>query len=359
LTQKRILVAALNWGLGHASRSIPIIDALLAAKVEVILASDGEALALWRAEYPQLELIELPSYRVHYKYQNMFMNMGMQLPKFLNVINKERQIIASIISTRKIDALISDNRYGVYHHSCPSIFMSHQLKVIIPNIIISKAIEQLSRQIFKNFDLIWVPDYEQQEKSLSGKLSHAVKLKQPIRYIGPLSRLKANSPKQEKASYPIVALLSGPEPQRSYFEKKLSQELQQLDQQSLIIQGKPLTQAPKNTSKITYLNFLNGAELAKVLKQAELVIARSGYSSIMDFAALGLKQLLFVPTPGQTEQIYLAERALEANFSNYQKQSKLNIAEAWEKRKTFRGYPTLENTKALQRAIEELLKLKK
>lgn len=360
MSKKRILIAALNWGLGHATRSIPIIDALLKANVEVVLASDGDALALWQREYPKLKTIELPSYQVHYKYQNMFVNMGLQLPKFLNVIHKERQFIESIISKYKIDALISDNRYGVYHPDCPSVFLSHQVRLKIPNILISKAVNQLNKYILNKFDQIWVPDYKEEESSLSGELSHRHDFTAKTHYLGPLSRLKQVSDTTQISPYPIVALLSGPEPQRSYFETALKQELQKLEMKSLIIQGKPqANNLHSQEGQVSTIPFLNGSALSAQLQAAELVIARSGYSSIMDFAQLGLQQLLYVPTPGQSEQIYLARRAHQQGVANWQKQQQLNLKEAWQNRQKFKGYAKMEEENHLAKAIQKLLNLKK
>lgn len=360
MSKKCILIAALNWGLGHATRTIPIIDALLKADVEVILASDGDALALWQQRYPELESIELPSYQVHYKYQNMFVNMGLQLPKFLRVIHKERQLIQSIISKYKIDALISDNRYGVHHPNYPSVFLSHQIRLKIPNLLISKAVNQLNKHILNKFDQIWVPDYEEEKRSLSGELSHTHNFSAKTHYLGPLSRLKQATETTQITPYPIVALLSGPEPQRSYFEKRLKQELQDLGINSLLIQGKP--QASNSSSiqgSISTIPFLNGSALSAQLQAAELVIARSGYSSIMDFAELGLRQLLYVPTAGQTEQIYLAQRAHQQGIANWQEQGQLKLKEAWQNRQNFKGYCYLEEENHLTKAVQTLLNLKK
>ncbi len=362
MSSKRILVAALNWGLGHATRSIPIIDALLAAEVEPFLAADGAALEVLKRQYPELPSIELPSYDIHYRYDNMFINMGLQLPKILSVIHKERSFVASIISKYKIDALISDNRYGVYHPEKPSILLTHQLFPKIPNRLVSYFVHKMSQRILGSFDMIWVPDYEEEALSLSGALSHGQSLKCPLRYLGPLSRLKTPQQQIAKQNYAIVALLSGPEPQRSYLERKLIQQLSAMPQRSLLIRGQPLAEDQDNlqgSPNLTIQAFMQGDALAAKLLAADWVIARSGYSSLMDFVQLGLKQVLFVPTPGQTEQLYLAQRCFLQGNANWQRQGQLNLQSAWAMRHQFGGWQAAAPPTRLPKAIDELLHFKK
>ena len=81
---KRILFAIMGWGLGHATRSIPLIRSLL-NNHEVILASKGIALNLLRQDFPNLKCITFPDYAVRYPRNKDFLLpfICLQLPKIV------------------------------------------------------------------------------------------------------------------------------------------------------------------------------------------------------------------------------------------------------------------------------------
>lgn len=321
---KHILIAPLNWGLGHATRCIPIIDAFLEQGVKVTIASDGAALDLLRAEYPQLPYLELPSYNITYKTGNMFLNIAPQIPKILSAIRLERQYLNSIISTYKFDTIISDNRYGLYNNRVHCVLMTHQLNILIPNKLVQSWIANLNRKYISRFSECWVPDFAQ-EPSLAGDLSHGKDWKNVV-YIGPLSRMKYE---ELESIYDVIAVLSGPEPQRSIFEQKIIQQALLLPQKKfLIVSGKTGKQEQIQLAPhIIQQNYMTTTELNKAMLQSRFVIARSGYSTIMDLVQLRCKNVLLVPTPGQTEQEYLAKRYHENKQFQYQEQKNLNIHE--------------------------------
>jgi uncharacterized protein (TIGR00661 family) len=301
---KRILIAPLHWGLGHATRCIPIINALILHDFIPVIASDGAALELLKKEFPRLEVLELPSYNILYpkKGERFKLKLLKDTPHFLKTIKKEKRVIKNYIQSNSIDGIISDNRFGVRHKSIPSVFITHQLKVLSGNTTwLSSKIHQ---KTIKKFDECWVPDH-QGKHNLSGDLSHTSTLKSNVKYIGPLSRFKKQNLKKV---YDIMVLLSGPEPQRTYLEEKLIDELKVENKSILFVRGVVETkQSITQIKNMTLYNYMATKELETAINSSEIIISRSGYTTIMDLAKLE-KKAFFIPTPGQFEQIYLAEK---------------------------------------------------
>lgn len=324
-TSKNILVAVLNWGLGHATRCIPIIDELEQQGANVVLASDGEALILLRQQYPHLNTIELPTYGIHYKGSNMFLNILPQVPKILRAIRLERRKLNSIIKEYKITTIISDNRYGMYHHKIQSIFITHQLNIQVPNRYIEAFVAKCNHFFIQKFNACWVPDYEL-EPNIAGDLAHKTSLKN-IAYLGPLSRLSKMSKRPTRQD--VIVVLSGPEPQRTYLEEKIIKQATQLPYQFLIVGGKPKSVEEKQLAvNIRWQSFLDSDALQIAIEESRIVIARSGYSTIMDLLTLGCSKVLLIPTPGQTEQEYLARRLAQKGFFITQQQANLDLKQS-------------------------------
>lgn len=302
--KKKILIAPLNWGLGHATRCIPIIKALEENGFESIIASDGIALALLKKEFPKLISIELPAYNIQYaeKGKNFKWKLALQMPKMLSAIKKEKTKINKIIENYEIDGVISDNRLGVYSSKVPSVFITHQLNVLSGKT--SWLTTKVHSRYISKFDACWVPDVAGVE-NLSGILGHPEKMVNQINYIGPLSRIEKKS---LHIKYDIMVLLSGPEPQRTLLEKKLIKELEKSAKEILFVKG--VVESEQKTWKenqITYYNFMNSEELSVAFNESEMVLCRSGYTTVMDLAKLE-KKAFFIPTPGQYEQEYLAKK---------------------------------------------------
>lgn len=302
--RKTILVAPLHWGLGHATRCIPIIHALLASNYNVLLASDGAALWLLQKEFPQLESIELASYNITYAKngKNFKWSLFLKLPQIQQTIASEKKQIKKLVAAGKIDGIISDNRFGVRSKKVPSVFITHQLNVLTGNTTLLSS--TMHQKIIHKFNQCWVPDLEGEE-NLSGRLGHVKNKSLNTKYIGPLSRMKKqNLP----VVYDVLALLSGPEPQRTMLEEKLLEEFIDTDLKVLLVQG--LVEVEKTTKKIhniTVINFLQSSDLEIAISESEVIVCRSGYTTIMDLVALE-KKAFFIPTPGQYEQEYLAQR---------------------------------------------------
>ncbi len=304
LKKKTILVAPLHWGLGHATRCIPIINALLDNNFKVLIASDGAALHLLQKEFPQLESIELPSYNISYpKKGSLFKwNILLKLPRILKTISSEKNIIKRLLSESKIDGIISDNRFGIRSSKIPSVYITHQLNVLTGNT--SYFSSKVHQKIINKFEVCWVPDIEG-SNNLSGKLGHVSNLNLKIKYIGFLSRMNKITLAKK---HDVLLLLSGPEPQRSLLEEKLITHFKGTKQRVLLIQGCVESEQKTETlDNIICYNYMLRKDLELAINESEIVISRSGYTTIMDLAIIEKKTFL-IPTPGQYEQEYLAKR---------------------------------------------------
>ncbi|MDN3722795.1 glycosyltransferase [Aequorivita sp. SDUM287046] len=320
--KKTILVAPLHWGLGHATRCIPIISALRESGFEVILASDGAALLLLQKEFPQLEYVELPSYNITYsKNKHLFKwKLFTNLFTIFNTILSEKRIVQKLVAEGKIQGIISDNRFGVRSKRVPSVFITHQLNVLSGSTTYLSS--KINQWFIKKFDVCWVPDTENVVLNLSGKLGHLTHESFPIKYIGILNRMKK---REIPKSIDILALISGPEPQRSLFEEMLKQTLCKSRQRVLMVQG--IVEKEQKThyfENIEIVNFLTTESLEEALNKSETVISRSGYTTIMDLASLE-KKVFFIPTPGQYEQEYLAKRLKNLGIVPSCKQQKFKL----------------------------------
>ncbi len=324
----KVLIAPLNWGIGHATRSIPIIEEHINKGNNVAVASSGEALRLLKSKFPLLLFYELPDYKIKYhKYLPVWMSVCLQGARILNSIKQEYRVTTDLYKEYKFDLIISDNRYGVHNKACLSQFICHQLNPIAPNKLFQTLIEYAHRALCKHFDEILVPDYPDKSKRLSGNLSLLkLKWKQDILFINPLSQLNI-LPYGNTNRDGIFVMLSGIEPQRSVLEYKLIHHLEKVENKLVIVGGK-LTGKESTLRNGTYYSFLNKKGLERELNNAKYIICRSGYSTIMDLHQLKHKIIIFIPTPGQTEQEYLA-KYLSEKYSNmfYCSQDNLNVLE--------------------------------
>lgn len=300
---KRVLITPLNWGLGHATRCIPIIRLLTENNVVVGIASDGEALLLLKKEFPNLQSFELPSYNIKYPFRWIELNIMLQAHKFIRAIFKERSIINSIVLEWNPDVIISDNRFGCRSNDCESIFMTHQINLLGSSKISQIIGQKINRWLINKFDKLWIPDFDG-SKGLAGRLSKMNEWEKSHLYINPLSRFEHFNLKFQQD---VIVVLSGPEPERTRLEKQLIDLLSKLEYTVLFVRGtmsiNPLTVKNQN---INIIDFMESESLNKSMIASKLVICRSGYSSIMDLNRIKKKAIL-IPTPGQTEQEYLAD----------------------------------------------------
>ena len=305
----RTLICPLNWGLGHATRCVPIIRDFVANGHEVIVATDGFPLEFLKQEFPSLRFIEFPSYPIYYSAGKS--QLGAMIYNFPNIVKgilNEHFWLKNVLKNEFFDKIISDNRFGLWNKRIHSVYITHQLMIKMPKNL--DFLEILAHKIHKAFinryDECWIPD--RLKDGLSGDLSHHYPLPRNARFIGALSRFRGMENTLLNKDFQVVALVSGVEPQRTIFEENLKLRFKNQPEKVLIVQGQP-TPAKKEhkIGNITLVSHLQDTELAAVLIGATRIICRSGYSSIMDLDALNcLQKAEFVPTPGQTEQEYLA-----------------------------------------------------
>ena len=327
--KKNILICPLNWGLGHATRCVPIIRALLEQGHNVIMAADKAPLAFLKKEFPDLETVEFPGFDPRYsKSSSQVFKMMMSFPKALFCFRKDHKMLESIIKSHNIDIVISDNRFGCWSEEVYSVFITHQLHIRIPFIWrwATPIINIFNNSYIKKYDEVWVPD-DDTEPSLGGKLSHPTIKGVKTSYIGYLSRFKSKDYAEIEKTNRYLVILSGPEPQRTIFENIVLQQAQNINDNVVIFRAKPDSneQLKDIPSNVKVYNHVDDATFVKMVNSSEYIICRGGYTSLMDLVRLNRTAFL-VPTPGQTEQEYLARHLGADSDFEWCKQSDFQLA---------------------------------
>ena len=301
IKDRNILITPLNWGLGHAARSYPIITQFVRNNNRVVLASDGDSLRWLISEFPELKTYAIPELKIRYSEKRGAMGgIIRHLPHFIKSVKKDFKAIHSIIKKEGINLIISDNRYGVYHPDIHSILITHQLKINHP---LGKFIDLPFRNFIEKFDELWVPDFP--DHALSGELSQPMEaLSAPIVFIGPQSRFCKTTAIEK--DFKFLSIVSGPEPHRSQLNDALKKQLLKVDAPCAMVLGQLDKEKFNKENNLSIWSDLSSKKLENLIDKSETIICRSGYSSIMDMAVKGKKALL-IPTPGQPEQIYLAK----------------------------------------------------
>ena len=350
----KILVTPLDWGLGHATRCIPIINELLLRGCTVSIATSGGAFALLRAEFPDLVHHPIVSYGIRYQASgSFFLKMAFQLPQLLKAILQERKQTEKIVQANSIDVIISDNRFGCRSRGTKNIFITHQINILPRAFPLFRTIASYwNIRMIKKFDQCWVPDLP--ESIFSGTLSRNNRIL--IRYIGILSRFK-NTSTVLPVKYKLLSIISGPEPQRGIFEKLVSEQAHKVDGKVLVVRGIPETeQTVQVQGNVTQMCHLTTLELQEAILSSEFILCRSGYSSVMDLIALTKKNVVMVPTPGQPEQEYLAAKLREEKKVYATDQANLNLTKSMHLAKDYHGFDNEQNgSNLLKEAIDELL----
>ena len=321
----KILIAPLNWGLGHATRCIPLVRQHLEQGDEVVLAGDGDSILLLQRHFPQLRVIHLPSLELRYTANDQQRGFYLRaIPALLRFTIADHYYLRQQLAIEHFDLIISDNRFGLFTRQTRCVYITHQLYVRLPRRL--RIFQPLARAVhacvFKRYHEVWVPDYANREESLAGELCHGGRFDTNVKYIGPVSRFasSAGAPKElrRNSEYKVVAILSGLEPQRSIFERAILERYANSSEKVLLVRGKVAeAQTMISRNNITIVASLSDQALLDAMEQATTIIARSGYSTIMDLAVLGLlhKAELY-PTPGQSEQEYLASRLYVSHGSH-------------------------------------------
>lgn len=337
-TDKRILICPLNWGLGHATRCIPIIHKLQQEGNILLIASSGCAGELLQQEFPTLEYIHFPGFSITYsKHHSQTLRIVLSFPKIIYYSFKEHFVLKKLIKIHDINCVISDNRFGLWNKDITTAYITHQLNIKLPKHV--KIFEKLTwyihRYFIEKYNYCIIPDNQQSTLSLAGDLVHQRKLPKNAFFCSPLSRFsKSIQNTSTKFQSNILIILSGIEPQRSILEKLLLQQLTKINQKAILIQGLPNeTKYKKNIGNITIISYVLHQELQELINNTDLVICRSGYSSIMDLVAIN-KQAIIIPTPGQPEQEYLAKYLHEKKFFIAQQQDNIDILKGMEESKS-------------------------
>jgi UDP:flavonoid glycosyltransferase YjiC (YdhE family) len=356
---ERVLVAPLDWGLGHATRCIPIIKALQELGKTVLLAGDGPSAQLLQTEFPALTLLPLRGYHISYAKTGWGLPWQMlaQAPAIFQTIKEEHAWLDAMIEEQQIDLVISDNRYGLYSKKIPCVLITHQLTIKMPFAWLERHVQKIHYSLINRFHTCWVPD-SKGTLNLGGDLSHPTKMPAiPVKWIGLLSRFAPSKSAQTEVqtandttpsfAYQYCFLLSGPEPQRTLLENIILKNIEGLQEPMVLVRGLPTNSNPLPTSlpqQLTVYPHLPATELAKVILSSEWIICRSGYSTLMDLAALQ-KNAILIPTPGQTEQEYLAGQLAAQGMATTVTQSKFSLSVSIAQAKKFN---------AVSRASKEL-----
>jgi predicted glycosyltransferase len=337
--KKRILVCPLDWGLGHATRCIPVIQLLLQKNAEVLIAGSGRSLALLKLEFPVLTFIDLPGYDIRYSSGSLGLQIFRSIPRILKGIRREHQALENIVQEKNIDLVISDSRFGLWSTQVKTVFITHQLLIKAP--VGKRLLHRINLRYVNRFTECWIPDVTG-PTNLSGDLSHQYPLPSHAFFVGILSRFCTNtsfsSAHALKKTYDLLCIVSGPEPQRSIFEKMISKEVESSALSILIVRGiTEEKQKIETTTTVDRVSHLNAAEMQAAIQAANIVISRSGYSTIMDLATLK-KKAIFIPTPGQTEQEYLAELCMQKKIAYSEAQAHFNLKRALTKTSFYKGF---------------------
>ena len=328
--RKKILICPLNWGLGHATRDIPIIKLFVKQKFDVIIAASGDSLELLNYEFPNLESIDFISYTVRYsKSKSQIFRMLLLIPKIFFWTVKEHNKLKEVIKKHNIDIVFSDNRFGLWNRKTYNIFMTHQLVVKFPGFfkLFEPVYQFLITLLIKKYNECWIPDFEG-TNNLSGELSHVESKLSNRYYIGPLSRFVDIKSEDVEKNIDVLFILSGPEPQRTMFENLIYEQTKISKCKFVIVRGTSKT--CKNIFNFPVYNVVNTEKLLFLIKKAELIVCRSGYTSVMDLYLLKKKAVL-VSTPGQTEQEYLAKYLMKREIFYSTTQEKFDLLNSIEK----------------------------
>jgi len=351
----KVLIAPLDWGLGHATRCIPIIKEFLASGCSVIFAAEGSQKELLQEEFPALKCLDLPGYRVTYSTKRglTFLKIICQIPKILIQIKRENRWLNNILSRERPDIVISDNRYGLHSLGVFCVLITHQLHIKTGmGRSVERILSRINLRYINRFSVCWVPDL-QGEQSLAGVMSVPDQLPViPLRYIGWLSRF--SNPGLETPGNDLLIILSGPEPQRTILESQLLKELKKHEGSAIMVRGLPgEVDLPDVSPNVSIYNHLSTATFNRVISQSAVIISRAGYSTIMDLVTLGKKSIL-IPTPGQAEQEWLATHLHNRKIAYAVKQDEFVLSESLEAVKHF-PFQQVQVTSMLAETVKDLL----
>lgn len=269
----------------------------------VILGVTASTRLILDGEFPSLKKVEIEPYNIRYsKFIPLSIKLLLDSLRISGVIKKEHKQLLQLVKDHKIDVVISDNRFGLYHPCIETVYITHQLNIKAG--IWSGLANRIHHLFIQKFTKIWAPDFEEPGKALAGDLSKHPNLK-VSQYLGPLSRLDAGITKT--ASFDYLVILSGVEPQRSILEEKLYEKIKNASKKVCLIRGTTIPFKFSYPTGMQVIDLPDATQLAQCIRNAEVVVCRSGYSTLMDLYIFNKEKLILIPTPGQSEQVYLAK----------------------------------------------------
>ena len=358
LQKKKILVCPLDWGLGHAARMVPVIEMIEKKGASAIIAADNSPAEFLKQRFPKNTFVKLTGYSPEYPANgDMAMVMIKSLPEMLQQAQYSKKELYKIINNYNIDAVISDNRYELSISKIPSIFITHQLNIQTSGwqTIVKPIIDSLINYYLNKFNEIWIPDVTGGFR-LSGNLSVSLKNKAKQFDVGLLSRFSLSHIHECKKSIDLLIIMSGPEPQRTILEELLLSQALETKLKTVILLAKPGEHIDKEIKNVKLLSHLPDTEFSEIIQSAKIIISRPGYSTLMDLAVFN-KQVIFIPTPGQTEQEYLAKRLLDEGIAFSQTQKNFSLKDALSEQEQFKGLFLENDPKLLEDRIDNLLRI--
>jgi len=352
---KSVLICPQHWGLGHVTRTIPVIRYFIDRGYRVVLACSGDGSRLLSMEFPQLKLFDLPDYGMRYPHRSMYLNMLRQIAQMHLAIAREFFAIRRICRAEAIDLVVSDTRLGAAQPGIPSVMIAHHLHFPLGNRFFEWVSDVWLKFFYGLYDQIWIPDIAG-DKNLSGALSHGANLGNS-HFIGILSRF---IPMADTAQYDCAFVLSGPEPQRSYLERSFVDQLTSiLPAKCILIRGSksapPLEiKDQRARTSLEVRDLVDGKELNSIMCSSRQIVCRSGYSTLLDLCIIG-KSALLIPTPGQPEQEYLANELLRKGLFHCVDQEALDLPADLARAATFTGFQGINLGQPLGERLDQLM----
>lgn len=347
----RFLFGVCSWGLGHASRSLSIIRKIIEEGHVVTVVSSGRALNMLQQELgDEATFASLEDYNPPETLNPSFFvpSTVLHFPVYFRSMFHEHDFVRRFLWSRRVDAIFSDNRFAFYSRDVPSYFMGHQLRILNPlgNVALENGTEFYNQYFLKRYAGVLVPDFE--EDGLAGRLAHDLSRidERRLNYIGVISEFSYYETAQD---LDVFISISGPEPHRTSFEHKLRKQLEGFDGKVVVTLGKPEFYVQEGPNLKGYLG---RKERENLLNRSRIVVARSGYSTLMDLFSLRKRGFL-IPTPGQSEQEYLAKYHMERRTFYCISERELDLPNQLEKALAFHP-PALKypSEKAVQKAVD-------
>ena len=358
--RKVALICPLDWGIGHATRCVPVISILGDLGFEVVVAASGRPLEFIKKEYPGIPVIDFPGMNIRYPRNGWIaLKILKQLPGIIRGIYREHRHLKKIAVQTAATLIISDNRFGCWHTGIPSVFITHQLNIQVPRKLkfVQGLINSVNYWFINKYQASWIPDFEP-HRGLAGVLSHPAKLPVNANYIGILSRFSVQTKSHadnRNPDFDVLVMLSGPEPQRTILEKKILMQLVSINLQVAMVLGMPESdEAYVLDERVHIFSHLDSVKLGELIRRSALVICRSGYSSIMDLVTLG-KRAIFIPTPGQPEQEYLSRYLMEKKIYFSMDQNDFDLLYAIEMSINYPGMVIQNDYRDLKELIRSMI----